>query len=259
MFPGQFMVARRTQVPSSARPLRDGCNNPKRAKATLFRELPHLFWPISSSFCKDLGWAVMAEGKRPLKKESKSYFRKSCSQRAGRGRCLCMMGVPLHSLTNLKHSTDRMAYVPNRAGNPVTLPVGRGFRAWKKRPTLQLSKINCRARQSSIWATVQLRPRQGLLQTAYPPPCRWKQGQRDSEIMSTDQQFSKDPFPKTEARSSFSIRSEECVEQLLSAEWPWEESGLSVLQGYGYAEFLGTITVGVGQGYLPLRTQTTSL
>lgn len=191
MFPGQFMVARRTQVPSSARPLRDGCNNPKRAKATLFRELPHLFWPISSSFCKDLGWAVMAEGKRPLKKESKSYFRKSCSQRAGRGRCLCMMGVPLHSLTNLKHSTDRMAYVPNRAGNPVTLPVGRGFRAWKKRPTLQLSKINCRARQSSIWATVQLRPRQGLLQTAYPPPCRWKQGQRDSEIMSTD--FSNSP------------------------------------------------------------------
>lgn len=93
LFPGQFMVARRTQVPSSARPLREGCNNPKRAKATLFRELPHLFWPISSSFYKDLGWAVRAEGKRPLKKESKSYFRKSCSQRAGRGRCLCTMGV----------------------------------------------------------------------------------------------------------------------------------------------------------------------
>lgn len=112
MFPGQFMAARRTQVPSSARPLHEGCNNPKRAKATLFRELPHLFWPISSSFCKDLGWAVRAGGKRPLKKESKSYFRKSCSQRAGRRRCLCTMGVPLHSLTNLNHSTDRVPMCP---------------------------------------------------------------------------------------------------------------------------------------------------
>lgn len=75
MFPGQFILARRSQAPSSACPLNEGGNNQKRAKAALLRKLPYLSWLISNSFCKDVGWAVRAGGKRPLKKGSKSYCR----------------------------------------------------------------------------------------------------------------------------------------------------------------------------------------
>lgn len=58
----------------------------RRAKAALFGELPHLSWPISSSFYKDLGWAVRAKGKRPLKKGSKSYSRTTKLLPKGRAR-----------------------------------------------------------------------------------------------------------------------------------------------------------------------------
>lgn len=94
-----------------------------------------------------------------------------------------MMAVPLHSLTSLKHSTNRVACVQGKKPKAILLAEG-GLGTWKKRPSLEPSKINCQARQSSIWATM-LNTDQGGLASDYIPPSpprphQWKQGQKDS-------------------------------------------------------------------------------
>lgn len=90
-----------------------------------------------------------------MKRGPKSYSRNKELLPKGRERegFVCepgyMMGVPLHSLTSLKRSTNWVAYVQVRKPTIILL-IGGGLGAWKKRPTIELSKINYQARQSSI-------------------------------------------------------------------------------------------------------------
>lgn len=179
------------------------------------------------------------------------------------------MGVPLHSLTNLKHSTNRVVYVPDRAGNhQLYCWQAEGLGPGRKDPfILQISKINYQARQSSTWATA-LNSDQGevcfRLHTPSPPPPRqWKQGQRDSKVMSID--FSNSPKTcslKLWVPKQFLNPLGGMCTTAFTAVWL---SGLGrslaflCCKGQGYAEFLGTVTAGVGQGCLLPRTQTTSL
>lgn len=50
----------------------------------------------------------------------------------------CITGVPLHSLSSPKQSTNRVAYVQGKSS--VTLLAGRGLGAWRK-TILELSRI----------------------------------------------------------------------------------------------------------------------
>lgn len=114
VFPGQFILAKRSQVPFSACPLNECGNYQKRAETALLSVLTSL-----GQFQGPLQRPRLGSQQKTNEKGSISYSRnKELPKGREREGFVCgpgsMMGVPLHSLTSLKHSTNRVAYVQGR-------------------------------------------------------------------------------------------------------------------------------------------------
>lgn len=113
--------------PSFCLPLNECGNNQKRARTALLSFLISL-----GQFQGPLHRPRLGSQGKPNEKGSTSYSRNEELLPKGRERegFVCgpgsMMGVPLHSLTSLKHSTNRVAYVQ---GRKPSYTAGR-WRAW---------------------------------------------------------------------------------------------------------------------------------
>lgn len=130
MFPGQLVLAKRDREALIFCPsYNEDSHNQKRAEGLCFGRASS---PLSANFkflllgSQGGGGGV---GGKAIERGVQLTGIKSFSQRAGREKRLCgpvcVTGVPLHSLTSLKDSTNQVAYVQRREPGVILPSMGR--------------------------------------------------------------------------------------------------------------------------------------